>query len=305
MSRKLPPLNALRAFEAAARHASFTKAAAELNVTHAAVSRHIRELEERLGLALFERTGRGVVLTRGGAQYGRALTPLFDRLDEVTRSLIDDQEAPALFVTVEEAFASWWLIARLGRFTERHPEIELALDPTDRVVDFHGERVDLGIRYGRGDWRDVRAEHLVTLQMFPVCCPDLLAETGIRAPADLDRTTLLHEAKKEYWADWLAVAGAERVDWQAGPVFRGYLALSAAATGQGFALGDQVVAGDDLLEGTLVKPFAPMVEIGGYYLVRAKGRAETPAMRAFRIWLGEELEKSLTAVAPFLAGAPA
>ncbi len=149
MGRRLPSLNALKAFEAAARLESFTDAAAELFVTHAAVSRHIRDLEEWLGTQLFIRTGRGVDLTDAGRRYVSRLTPLFDQLAEATREAAAVGDVRSLNVSVEPAFASRWLVPRLGRFNELHPDIELAIDPTNTLVNFRAGEADLGIRYGR------------------------------------------------------------------------------------------------------------------------------------------------------------
>ena len=162
MARRLPSLNALRAFEAAARHESFTDAAGELFVTHAAVSRHIRELEEWLGTELFTRTGRGVDLTDAGRRFGNRLTPLFDNMAEATLEAAAQGTVRALNVSVEPAIASRWLVPRLGRFNELHPDIELNIDPDNRLVDFRSDKADLGIRYGLGRWGDVEIQKLIS-----------------------------------------------------------------------------------------------------------------------------------------------
>ena len=209
MSRSLPPLNALKAFEAAARHVSFTLAAAELNVTHAAVSRHIRDLEAWLGIKLFVRTGRGVELTERGKGYAEELTRGFDILAHATDSASGRRRrrAQKLVVSVEPSFAALWLIPRLGRFTAANPDIELVLDSTSRLADFSRGEADAGIRYGRGSWPGIAAELLTATHMTPVCNPALLETSSIRAPADLPANLLLQEETRRYWMEWLTAVG--------------------------------------------------------------------------------------------------
>ena len=168
MRRRLPPLNQLRAFEAAARPQSFSKAAEELFVTHAAISRHVRELEEWLGTPLFVRTGRGVVLTDAGRRYGARLTPIFDAIAEATRDAMVEGDSSHLTVAPDGAFASRWLVPRLGRFNALHPDIELDVSPGEYFSDFHSGEDDVGIRYGPGDWPEVEAELLLKAKIFPV-----------------------------------------------------------------------------------------------------------------------------------------
>jgi LysR family transcriptional regulator, glycine cleavage system transcriptional activator len=290
MARRLPSLNALKAFEAAARHVSFTEASEELFVTHAAISRHIRELEEYLGTQLFNRTGRGVTLTDAGSRFGEQLTPLFDRLAEASREAAAVGAARPLNVSVEPAIASRWLVARLGRFQELHPDIELNIDPTTRLVDFHADNVELGIRYGLGDWDNVEMVKLSEVVIFPVCAPSLIADAPDLKPADLADYNLLHEQRKQWWSDWLAVNGVEGVeDWK-GTVFQNHLAIEAAESAQGFALGDQILCTDAILEGWLKRPFnSDMKDHGSYWIVRAKGSKESGTARSFREWLMSEM----------------
>ena len=172
MHRRLPSLNALRAFEAAARHESFSRAADELFVTHAAVSRHIRDLETWLDVALFERTGRGVVLTEIGDIYARKMTHALDEISDATTQVLKTVEAPQLNISAEEAFAALWLVPRLVRFAERYPEVELSIDPDNELVNFRADPVDLAIRSGNGNWPDVDATLLVRLDVFLVCSPE-------------------------------------------------------------------------------------------------------------------------------------
>jgi LysR family glycine cleavage system transcriptional activator len=293
MARRLPSLNALKAFEAAARHESFTAAAEELFVTHAAISRHIRELEETLGADLFIRTGRGVKLTDSGRRFGSILTPLFDRMAEAVRETAAQGKVRTLQVSAEPAIASRWIVPRLGRFSALHPDIELAIDPTSRLVDFRSGEADLGVRYGLGQWEDVEVAKLSDSLSFPVCAPRLIAGRPQLQPADLSEFNLLHEQRKQWWADWLALAGVNDVqDWR-GTVFQGHLAIEAAEAGQGFALGDQILVTDAILDGRLVRPFdLDMKDHGGYFIVRAKGSKETAPARAFREWLLSEMAET-------------
>lgn len=293
MARRLPSLNALKAFEAAARHVSFTDAAAELFVTHAAISRHIRELEEWLGTQLFNRTGRGVELTDAGRRFGAKLTPLFDAVAEATREAAAVGDVRQLKVSVEPSIASRWLVPRLGRFNALHPDIELSIDPDSKLADFRSGDADVGIRYGPGNWPDVEAQKLTDCLIFPICAPKLIKDAPALKPADLGNYNLLHESRKQWWADWLAACGVTGVeDWR-GTMFQNHLAIEAAEAGQGFALSDQILCTDSLVEGWLVRPFNfDMKEHWTYWLVRAKGSKETPPMRAFREWLASEMHET-------------
>ncbi|MFO1090193.1 MAG: transcriptional regulator GcvA [Hyphomicrobiales bacterium] len=303
MGRRLPSLNALRAFEAAARHESFTVAAEELFVTHAAVSRHIRDLEEWLGVELFRRTGRGVELTEAGARYGRDLTPLFDGLAEATRSIVASGQTRRLAVTVEPGFASRWLVPRLGRFSALHPDIELVVDPDPRVVSFHEGEFEIGIRSGGGNWPEIDSTLIAPFIVFPVCSPSLLKGRALTSPEELKEFTLLHTYSREWWADLLRSAGVDVADAWRGPMFQNHLAIEAAEAGQGFALGDEVVCTDALVEGWLVKPLAIEIkEPGGYHLVRLKGTKDSPPARAFREWLIAEMADTMRRFAPYRSG---
>ena len=290
MARRLPSLNALKAFEAAARHVSFTEASTELFVTHAAISRHIRELEEYLGTQLFNRTGRGVTLTEASIRFGEQLTPLFDGLAEASREAAAVGAARPLNVSVEPAIASRWLVARLGKFQALHPDIELNIDPTTRLVDFHADNVELGIRYGLGNWDNVEMTKLSEVVIFPVCAPRLVADAPNLKPADLKDFNLLHEQRKQWWSEWLAANGVAGVeDWK-GTVFQNHLAIEAAESSQGFALGDQILCTDAILEGWLRRPFnSDMKDHGSYWIVRAKGSRESTTARSFREWLMSEM----------------
>ena len=294
MSRRLPPLNALKAFEAAARHESFTKAAAELHVSHAAISRHVRDLEEWLGVDLFRRMSRGVQLTDAGGRYAAKLTGAFDEMQAATLEIaVPGKAAGSLSVSLEVAFAVRWLVPRLGDFQKLYPDIDLELDPTKDLVDFRNSDAELAIRYGSGDWPDVEVTHLVDLMAFPVCSPSLL---GGQKKADVEilkEHRLIHEETRRWWALWLKDAGIDGVDPERGPLLQDmHLAVEAAAAGQGFALADNLLVKEDLASGKLVKPFDIETPGGAYYIVRPKGLAESPSAKAFREWLQAEIARA-------------
>lgn len=303
MRRTLPPLNALKAFEAAARHESFTLAAAELNVTHAAVSRHIRDLETWIGAKLFTRTGRGVELTERGAAYAQELTRSFDILTDATEqaSARRRKRQQKLAVTVEPSFAALWLIPRLGRFTAANPDIEIVIDSSNRLVDFARGDADVGIRYGAGSWPGVAADLLVRTSITPVCSPALLRATQVRKPADLPPSLLLQEESRRYWTEWLEAAGVAGRIAPEGPLLGLHLTVPAAEAGQGFALADEIIAGDALVGGRLVRPFATVVKKYGFYVVRGAAAKETRAMSALKRWLEAEIAATLAAVAALSA----
>lgn len=299
MARHLPSLNALKAFEAAARLGSFSLAAEELGVTHAAVSRHIRDLEIWLGTKLFVRTGRGVELTDRGSGYAADITRGFDLFATATESVVGGRRRrrQRLVVSVEPSLASLWLVPRLGRFTSAHPDIDLTLDSTSRLADFSRNEADLGIRYGQGPWRDVASEKLTAAHLTPVGSPAYLAARSIAEPRDLEAGMLLQEEQRQYWNEWLDKAGmADRLAPD-GPRMSGHLTFTAAEAGQGLALADQMIAGDALVGGRLVRPFSVAVSHYAYFLVRDAARKETRAMAAFGAWLRHEIAQTLDAVA--------
>ena len=295
MSRRLPPLNSLKAFEAAARLASFSRAAAELNVTHAAISRHVRALEAEFRTPLFERTGRGVELTEVGRALAQELTTGFDIIAAAaSRFAKPSRRKRRLRVTSDPSFAALWLVPRLGRFTALHPGIELEIDASPRLVDFAKEDIDFGIRWGGGAWDGVDAKKLADAELTLVCSPQFLSAHPISKPADLDGERLIQETAKECWNAWLAAAGiADRVA-PSGPTLNGDLAIAAAEAGQGLALADQIQAGDALAAGYLVRPFEVVATRYAYYLVRRPGARVTEAASAFEAWLEAEL-KAFTA----------
>lgn len=300
MSRRLPPLNSLRAFEAAARHLSFKKAAAELHVTPAAVSQQVRALEDYYGVQLFRRLTRALRLTDAGQA---ALPPLregFDKLGEAAERLDGYTDSGVLTVSVPPSFGAKWLVPRLERFRAAHPEYELRIDATDAIVDFDADGVDVALRYGRGVYDRLAAERLMSDVTFPVCSPRLAeAEPPLGCPQDLVRHTLLHvrwKLESEYapnWRMWLRAAGVDGVDAERGPRFSvESMAVQAAIEGHGVALVSGALVADDLKAGRLVRPFAPALTDAtafSYYLVYPPANAADPKVEAFRQWILEEV----------------
>jgi len=297
MTRELPPLNALRAFEAAGRHLSFTRGAEELHVTQAAVSQQVKLLEKHLGTRLFRRLHRSLVLTEEGQLYLAAVRDALDALEAATRRLSAGEMHSLLTVSVLPSFAARWLVPRLGRFHRRHPEIDIRLAPDAKVVDFARHDADVGIRYGRGRYPGLRCDRLLEEEVFPVCSPALLAGgPPLRAPADLARHTLLHDESDDDWRTWLLAAGVEGVTVGRGPIFTdSSMLLQAAVDGQGIALARSVLAKDELAAGRLARPFGSsgsIVQPGyAYFLVCPERAAEWPRVGAFRAWLLDEIKQ--------------
>ena len=297
MSRNLPPLNALRAFEAAARHLSFTKAAEELNVTQAAISHQVKALEETLGIQLFRRLNRRLMLTDAGQGYLPPLREALDGIAAATRRLRAHDQAGPLRVSVLNSFAAKWLLARLPRFRDRHPEIDVVVTSTDKLTDFGQEEFDMGIRYGMGRYPDtLRTDLLMRDSVYPVCSPSLLeGPHPLRVPEDLRHHTLLHDTvsgtdDSPDWRFWLKRVGVDGVDPDRGPGYSDTgMVLAAAIAGQGVALGRSSLSDDDVAAGRLIKPFGPTLPTRfAYYLASPEAIADRPKIRRFRDWLLEE-----------------
>jgi LysR family glycine cleavage system transcriptional activator len=293
--RRLPPLNALRAFEAAARHLSFTRAAGELNVTQAAVSHQIRALEERLGRKLFRRVGRNLFLTDAAQIYLADLRAAFDRIDEATRRLEARDRGGVLNATVLPSFAAMWLLPRLGRFRAAHPDIDVRLSSDSEMVDFARSDFDIGVRTGRGRWPGLRAHLILTERLTVVCSPGLARSLGLREPRDLAKATLLHDEPRERWALWFRALGIEDVDAWRGPGFsHSNMVIQAAIAGQGVAVVGETLATDELEAGRLMRPFPETLPTDySYYLVYLEAAAERPKIVAFRDWILAEAGNKL------------
>ena len=237
----LPSLNGLRAFEAAARHLSFTRAAAELNVTQTAISHQIRRLEDQLGLPLFERRNRALALTREAQGYLPAVRAAFEDLRLATARLQRPEREDVLTVSTTASLAAKWLVSRVAAFQDAHPRIEVRITTSAHLVDFRREQVDMAVRYGRGNWPGLRAQWLMAEDIFPVCSPALLqAEKPLRRPEDLAHHTLLHATvSREDWQLWLTAAGLPTsLATRRGLSFdQSFMAIQAAMDGLGVALG--------------------------------------------------------------------
>ena len=297
--KHLTHLTAWRAFEAATRHSSFVLAARELSVTPAAVSQQVRTLEGYLGVTLFIRTKRGVTPTAAAAAILPELTAALDHLNRTIARLRRRRSGDVVTVTVPPSFAVKWLMPRLERFRERHPGIDVRIDTTERLVDFEQEDIDLGVRYGSGQYPGVEAELLLEERVFPVCTPDIARELGEPVTAQsLARATLIHDATIRFndafptWQTWMAhMHGAPRdLDVTRGlHVNSSVLAIEAANSGQGLLLGRSVIVADDIADGRLVRPHGDASMSGcSYYVVHAPGAMEHGHVRAFRDWLRGE-----------------
>jgi LysR family glycine cleavage system transcriptional activator len=292
MVHRLPPLLALKTFEAAARLASFKAAAEELGVTPAAVSHQIKLLETHLGLALFLRRPRRVVLTEVGRELYGATNAAFEEIAATVDRLGGDSAISTLTLGVGPIFASRWLSPRLSRFWERYPNIHLRLHHASATVDFRRSDLDLAIIWGSGDWPASEAELLMRIRVTPVCSPGLVAQAGrALGEAELSRLPLIHQSDHRGWRDWLAAAGMTEVDPQAGMVIDdANVVLQAALEGQGVALGILPFVAEDLASGRLVVPFELSIEPGrAYFLVYPKGALQRPALRQLRDWLVDEV----------------
>lgn len=295
---RLPPLNAVRAFEAAARHLSITLAAEELHVTAGAVSRQIKGLEQALGFPLFTRGHREIALTRQGSEYYRAVTRAFDALREATRKVTRTRARKQLKILAYTTFAMRWLIPRLSGFHSAHPDIEVLLTASLRPIDFRKEDIDGAVRLGDGTWPGAKAYRLVSNILAPVASPALLKSgPKLRKPADLTQHTLLHSiARPDDWRYWLEAAGVDgKVDARAGMTYESSaMAYAAAIEGQGLAIAQLFLVARDLEEGRLAMPFKKTVDMGEftYYLLTPSHREESASMKTFRLWMLDQLKSA-------------
>jgi LysR family glycine cleavage system transcriptional activator len=291
MPRRRPPLNALPSFEAAARHLSFSKAADELRVTHGAVSRAVRNLEDHLGVQLMIRATRSVRLTPTGASYAAEIRDVLERLAAAT-SAATGQSSGILSVSTIDSFAARWLMPRLPRFRRAHDDIDVRVATSERLANFVSDGIDIAIRCGGGKYPGLSAELLMNEDHFPVCSPKLLkGRHPLRTPADLASHTLLHDVFTVDWAMWLHSAGIDNVDPHRGPTFLSSdHAILAAVQGEGVALGRSALVADDLAAGRLVRPFQLSLPAGfAYYLVYPPRALQRPNVKAFRDWLMAEI----------------
>lgn len=288
--RRLPPLNAVRAFEAAARRGNFNQAAEELSVTPSAISHQVRTLEEFFGTKLFRRSGRNVELTTKSRDFLRSVTQALDQINAASQRMMRRPEGNLLNIAAAPTFATGWLVPRMLEFQVDHPELEIRMCTTMSFVDFLDSDIDLAINYSAGEFPDelesvrIMAEHCV-----PVCSPQYMRDHGpMQVPDDIRNCTLLHALPRiGQWRNWLEVAGVSGVDAERGPKFQStLLALEAAKSALGVAISNREFVQEHIRLGTLVAPF--QVEVpsdSGYYLVYPQERARDPKIEAFRDWL--------------------
>jgi LysR family transcriptional regulator of beta-lactamase len=290
MLRSQVPLNALRAFEASARHLSFTKAGLELHVTQAAVSHQIKSLEEILGVRLFRRLPRGLALTDEGQALIPVLEESFDRIQATLDRFENGHVREVVTVGAVGTFALGWLLPRLSAFRAAHPYVDLRLLTNNNRVDLAGEGLDYAIRFGDGSWHGTDATLLRAAPLSPVAAPAVAAR--LRQPADLGGEMLLRSYRADEWARWFAIAGLE-IPTPRGTIFDSSIAMAdAAAQGLGVALVPTGMFQVDLVSGRLVRPFAVEIAVGSYWLTQLKSRRTTPAMQTFRTWLFEGLAEA-------------
>ena len=294
MALILPSLNGLRAFEAAARLLSFTRAADELNVTQTAISHQIRRLEEQLGVRLFVRRNRALGLTREAQAYLPSVRTAFEDLRRATARLQRPERDGLLTVSTTASLAAKWLVTRVAAFQDANPGIEVRITTSAHLVDFAREEVDMAVRYGRGSWPGLRAHWLMAEDIFPVCSPSLL--TGgkpLRRPEDLAHHTLLHATvSREDWQLWLTAAGLPvSLALRRGLSFdQSFMTYQAAMDGLGVALGRSALVDADIATGRLVVPFEVVLPTdAGYYVVAPEETADTPKIALFRDWLVQSM----------------
>ncbi len=292
--RRLPPLTATRVFEAAARHENFTRAAAELGMTQAAVSYQIRLLEERLGVPLFMRSRQRVVLSEAGRRAAPMLTRAFDLIDDAFGTLVAEDEA-VLAISTTQTLASNWIAPRLGRFQVAHPELAVRLHTDNRLIDFARDEMDVAIRstLGAPAWPGLKAHFLFRLHSTPLCSPDLLEQVRVEAPADLLRAPRLNP-HDEWWSHWFAAAGVPAAGAERAPGIRfdtQAMEGQAALAGAGFGMLTPLFWRAELASGRLVQPFDLIgFEGPGYWLVYPEHRRNQAKVRAVRDWLLAEVE---------------
>ena len=303
MRPRLPPLNNLKAFDAAARHESFTRAAEELCVTQGAVSQQVKALEAALGIKLFNRERQRLIITEAGRYYLTIVRDALDRIALGTERLLQRQSAGVLTISTSPDFAAKWLVHRLGNFAEAHSDIDLRVSATLHHVDFAREEVDLAVRHGDGNWPGLDTVQLSAEQLFAICSPKLLSGRRLAKPADILRFPLIHLDSRADWTKWLRVAGISDDNVRHGPVLnRASMVIDAAIDGQGIPLARTTLAAWDLLNGRLVRPFAEALRLSKtYWIVCPKAVSNVPKVATFRNWIlaeDEEDTRRLKALAP-------
>ncbi len=294
MAVRIPPLNALKAFEASARHLSFTRAAEELFVTQAAISHQIKSLEEFLAIKLFMRKNRSLLLTEEGQSYYLDIKDVFNALHDATERLLARGEKGAITVSLQPSFAIQWLVPRLNAFNALNPDIDVRIKAVDQPDGSLTEDVDIAIYYGRGKWTNVNAEKLHTEHLVPVCSPLLLqGKKQINTLEDLTHHTLLHDTSRRDWKRWFKEANIKGTNVNHGPIFsHSSMVLQAAVYGQGIALAQSVLAKPDIVAGRLVAPVShTLVSKNAFYIVCREHQVDNGKIAAFREWVLETVEQ--------------
>ena len=293
MNDRVPPMQALRAFDATARTGSLTRAAESLHLTHGAVSHQINALEDELGVKLIERSGRGVRLTDEGERFAARVRAALAELTDAVREIRTRSNPRQLRLSTLPSFAARWLLPRIARFFKAHPDIDLEIRSSNAIVDFRRDDVDIAIRHGLGQWPGTIAEHLLDDLQFPVCSPRLANGKLPKRPADLAKFTLLR-GEGEQWKPWFEAAGLDWPEPTRGPMYSDSShMLQAAIERQGIAIARSSLLADDLKNGVLVKLFD--IELPNprqYYLVYPPRMKDSPKLDAFRQWLADELHRN-------------
>jgi LysR family glycine cleavage system transcriptional activator len=299
MALRLPPMQALRAFEAAARLSSLSRAAESLHLTHGAISHQIKALEAELGVRLVERAGRGIRLTDEGERFAARVRVAFAELATAITEMSARANPRQLRVSVVPSFAARWLLPRIGGFLRAYPDVDLDVRSSMANVDFTRDDADVAIRFGFGDWPGVNVEHLLDDCYFPVCSPRIAGGRPPKRPADLARHPLLR-SEDEYWKPWFEAAGLDWPEPSRGPIFNdSALLMQAAADGQGIALARRTLLGNDVRNGVLMRLFD--VEIPSarkFWLVYPARTANTAKLAQFRQWLHDEIAAERTKPVP-------
>ena len=288
MSRRLPPLNSLKVFEAAARQLSFTRAAEELFVTQAAVSHQIKALEEFLNIKLFRRRNRSLLLTEEGQSYFLDIKDIFSSIAEATDKVLERHEKGALTISLPPSFAIQWLVPRLADFNQQEPDIDVRIKAVDSDEGSLTDDVDVAIYYGRGNWPGLKADKLYQEYLVPLCAPKLLiGDKPLMSLSDLKSHTLLHDTSRKEWKLFVKQNAIEGVNVNHGPIFsHSTMVLQAAIHGQGVALGNNVLAQPELDAGRLVSPFDEvLVSKNAFYVVCHDKQAQSGRIATFRDWM--------------------
>ncbi|MGQ8365759.1 transcriptional regulator GcvA [Glaciecola sp. 1036] len=293
MLKRLPPLNALKAFESSARHLSFTKAAEELFVTQAAVSHQIKSLESFLSTKLFHRKNRALLLTEEGQAYFHDLREIFVQIQEATERLLAMGAKGAITVATPPSFASQWLVPKIYQFSQLYTDIDVRLKAVDLDDGFLDDSVDIAVYYGKGKWPDLHATKLLPEYITPMCSPMLLhMDNPLNSLDDLSHHRLLHDSARSHWKNWLNKFNVKGVNVNQGPIFsHSMMVLQAAAMGQGIALSDTVLAKPEIESGRLICPFPEKLESKhSYYLVCREADADKSKIQVFRDWMLDQVE---------------